>query len=138
MLDLNHPRTPIIFQASAYTDRIKNNCGRYTVAAFEQRRQLFLDMKVHCDELTAFCKIHFKKNAEAINRLADEIKLETEKLEVVDNDTDEGKCNVCNGNLFKYKSYVKEWGHFYYCDNCPKQIVALCNRIDQLTDAWFI
>jgi len=138
MLDLNNPRTKIIFKASFYIDQFKLGCARYTVQDFEARQLTFFEMQVAAEEFIAFCKIHYIDNFVSISALVNGITDEIKRLEVINNATDEGQCRVCNGDLFPLKSSIKEWGTFYYCHNCPNTIVALATSLEMETGAVFI
>lgn len=138
MLDLNHPRTQIIFQASAYIDRLKNHCGKYTVEDFKARQNIFEDMIQITHEFEEFYNLNFEENKEDVKNILNIIRTEINLKKVINKKTDKGKCKVCNGKLFEYKSLIKEFGVFYYCDGCPNIIVENLNKLESVTGAIFI
>ncbi|WP_312767797.1 hypothetical protein [Epilithonimonas sp.] len=138
MLDLNNPRTEIIFKASSYTDKLKNYCGKYTIENFENRKKIFLDMLVICDEFEKFYNTNYSKMQWGVKVILETITIEIEKLSTLNNPVQEGNCNVCGNKLFIYKSQIKEFGIFYYCHNCPKTIIENINELETITGAIFI
>lgn len=138
MLDLNSPRTKIIFKASSYTDKLKNCCGKYTIENFQKRQDIFIKMLLICDEFEQFYNINYSDNQWEVKVILDNIKKEIENLSVVDIETESNNCKVCNGKLFIHKSAIKEFGTFYYCSKCPNIIVEKLNELESLTGAIFI
>lgn len=138
MLDINHPRTTIIFQASGYIDRLKNYCGKYTIEDFQTRQNTFDIMIKTVEEFEKFYNQNFKKDREDVKILLNNIETEINSIKQLNGKTDIGKCNVCNGNLTEYKSLVKEFGFFYYCADCPNIIVENLNKLEIITGVIFI
>ncbi|MNK30400.1 hypothetical protein D3C87_488170 [compost metagenome] len=138
MLDLNNPRTEIIFKASSYTDKLKNCCGKYTIENFEKRQNIFIKMLLICDEFEQFYNINYSDNQWEVKVILDTIRKEIENLSVINIETEPKNCKVCNGELFVYKSEIKEFGTFYYCNKCPNLIVEKLNELESLTGAIFI
>ena len=138
MLDINHPRTQIIFEASGYIGLLKNHCGKYTVEDFEARQSIFGEMIQITHEFEEFYNLNFDRNKEDVKNILNIIRNEIVSKKVINEQTDNGKCKVCNGKLFEYKSLIKEFGVFYFCDNCPNIIVENLNKLESITGAIFI
>lgn len=138
MLDLNNPRTEIIFKASSYTDKLKNYCGKYTIENHDERQEIFLQMLIICDDFEQFYNSNYTDNQWDVKTIIDDIKNEIENLIIVNIDTKSGNCKVCDAELFIYKSAIKEFGTFYYCHKCPEKIVKNINYLESYTGAIFI
>ncbi|MCF2220664.1 hypothetical protein H9Q08_15360 [Chryseobacterium sp. PS-8] len=138
MLDLNHPRTRIIFKAAGYTDRLKNYCGKYTVESFNDRQETFIQMSIICDEFEQFYNLNFATIQRDVKEIIDTIKAEIDHLSKINDQTEPENCKVCNSKLFVYKSLIKEFGTFYFCNKCSEIIVAKLNELESITGAVFI
>ncbi len=138
MLDLNHPRTNIIFKASSYTDKLKIYCGKYTIADFEKRQDIFLNMLLICDDFEQFYNLNYADHQWDVKVILDLIKDEIEKLSVINIVTEPKHCKVCNGELFIYKSLIKGLGALHNCRSCSAVIIEETNHLDSFTGAMFI
>lgn len=138
MLDVNHPRASIIFKASSYTDKLKIYCGKYTIADFEKRQGIFLNMLLICDDFEQFYNLNYADHQWDVKVILELIKQEIKKLSVINIVTEPGSCKVCNGELFVYKSGIKEFGTLHNCRNCSSVIIEETNHLDSFTGAMFI
>ncbi|HPI54869.1 MAG TPA: hypothetical protein PLU10_09260 [Chitinophagaceae bacterium] len=138
MLNLNNPRTPIIFKAATYLDRLKNDCQIFIQQPFSERQVTFKNMKQVCDEFLLFAKEHYSETNEKILALTQQMIHEINTLSLKNEDTQKGNCTVCNHPLQTWYSGVKEVGHLTTCSHCPRQIVQLLNELEYPTDVWII
>lgn len=95
-------------------------------------------MLLICDEFEQFYNINYSNNQWEAKVILDTIRKEIENLSVINIETEAKNCKVCNGELFIYKSEIKEFGTFYYCNKCPNLIVEKLNELESLTGAIFI
>lgn len=138
MLDLNHPQTPHIFRASGYIDKIKLGCRAYINQTFEERRLTFEKMRSDCEEMRAFCKIIFPEQFSNIKDSLKNIEIEIENLRLINDETESGKCKVCNGEIKSYKSRVKELPKIIFCSKCPENIYKFLLELEEQTGASWI
>ncbi|MCT4628354.1 hypothetical protein [Winogradskyella sp.] len=110
MIDINHPNSKFIFEASGYTARIKGLCQIYIKQDFENRKETFEKMELECTNLKIFSEKHFKENIIDINEITDEIISEIRILGGINDLTEDGNCTVCNSKLNTFDSLVKEVG----------------------------
>ncbi|KAA0127612.1 hypothetical protein FY557_12045 [Chryseobacterium sp. SN22] len=97
-------------------------------------------MKSECLALNEFLQIHFEERKEAIQILMNELIIEIENLEVKNEITQEGHCNVCNSPLKTYDTLGsdKTPRSITVCPNCPEKINHLLNKLDWATSTVFI
>lgn len=140
MIDINHPNSEFIFQAGAFTDRIKRYCQKYILETFEQRKITFQDMKIEALLLLEFSEIHFKENLSSISELVDDLNKEIDKLEVINVVSEEGNCTACNTKLKTFDTLIKEKDLRFMtvCEKCPNEIYNIINQLDWATEAAFI
>ncbi|RZK23083.1 MAG: hypothetical protein EOO43_08865 [Flavobacterium sp.] len=138
MLNLDNPRTEIIFKASAYIDKIKMMCTVYPLQEFGKREDTFLDAQVLCEEFIKFCEANYTEHCDEMVATINLIKAETERLQAINIETEPGHCKLCNGNLTGYKSSIKEFGTIYNCDTCPTLIYQYANDLEMYSGAWMI
>ncbi len=140
MIDINHPNSEFIFQAGAFTDRIKRFCQKYILETFEQRKITFQDMKIEALLLHEFSEIHFKENLSSISELVNDLNKEIDKLEVINIVSEEGNCTVCNTKLKTLDTLIKEKNFRFMtvCEKCPNEIYNIINQLDWATGAAFI
>lgn len=138
MLNLNHPRTDIIFETSTFLDRLKNSCRVYIVQPYEERQETFLMMKIVCEDLLVFSKENHSESFESIASITHEIIQEIELLEKMNILSEEGHCKVCNQPLKTWYSGVKEFGDYTSCTHCPNLLIKLVNNLEMLTGVWAI
>jgi len=140
MIDINHPNSEFIFQASTFTDRIKRFCQKYILETFEQRKITFRDMKIEALLLQEFSEIHFKENLSSISELVNDLHKEIDKLEVINIVSEEGNCTVCNTKLKTFDTLIKEKNFRFMtvCEKCPNEIYNIINQLDWATGAAFI
>ena len=138
MLDLNHPQTPYIFEASGYLDRIKMGCRRYIVETFENRQITFAQMKAECAALNQFSETAFPERLSQILQLTEKIEQEINRLAAINDPTDAGSCTVCNQPLYTFKTYVKEFPTLTICQHCSKKIMEYLNELEMPTGVMWI
>lgn len=140
MIDINHPESEFIFQAGAFTDRIRNYCRKYILETFEERKITFQDMKIEGLILQEFSEIHFKENFISISLLINDLNTEIEKLESINIISEDGNCTVCNTKLTTFDTLIKEkdFRFITICKKCPSEIYNILNKLDWLTGAAFI
>jgi len=138
MLDINHPRTPIIFKAGGYTDKVKGLCHTYIFQNFEERQATFDEMEFVCWEFITFSETNFPDEIIDIKTLIAEIISEINNLRPINSVTESGNCKVCNSEIKEVKTYVKEFSTFSYCTKCPDKIIDYLNKVDWLTGAAWI
>ncbi|GAB3721612.1 hypothetical protein [Flavobacterium koreense] len=138
MIDINHPNSQFIFEASGYTDRIKNYCRIYINESFEQRIITFEKMKQECLNLKTFSEEHFKDRTKDIYDVTQKLISEIDSLQKINNETTIGNCKVCDNKLKTFDSRVKEVGFITICNNCPTIIYELTNNLEGLTGAAWI
>jgi hypothetical protein len=137
MLNLDDPKSQIIFKASSYIDKIKRLCATYPLQDFDKRQETFLQGQIICEEFAAFCRINFD-NADAMISVINSVNKEMERLQNINIVTEPGRCKLCNGTLSSYKSSVKEFGITYNCDTCSTLIYKLTNDLEMYSGAWMI
>jgi isoleucyl-tRNA synthetase len=140
MLDLNHPATQYIMEASGFLTRINLSCRKYILENFEERQVTFLAMKTECDLLNDYSAIHFSEIKEVIAKLVEKTKSEIEKLEKINQITEEGCCTVCNSKLKTIDTLVKdkELRYMTICLECPTPIYRLLNELEVPTGVMWI
>ena len=138
MLDINHPRTPIIFKAGGYTDKVKRLCHTYVFQNFEERQVTFDEMEFLCWEFVTFSETNFPEEISDIKTLIAEIISEINNLRSINSTTESGNCSVCNNEIKTVKTYVKEFPTFSYCIKCPDKIINYLNQLDCSTGAAWI
>jgi hypothetical protein len=137
MLNLDDPKSEIIFKASSYIDKIKRLCTTYPLQDFDKRQETFLEGQIICEEFAAFCRIKYD-DADTMIGVIDSIKVEMESLQNINIETEPGRCKLCNGTLSSYKSSLKEFGMIYNCDTCSTLIYKLANDLEMYSGAWMI
>jgi hypothetical protein len=138
MLDINHPRTPIIFKAGGYTDKVKVLCQNYIFQNFEERQDTFDEMEFLCWEFVTFSEANFPNEIQDIKTQITETIAEINNLRSINSIKESGNCTVCNSEIKKVKTYVKEFPTFSYCTKCPNKIIDCLNKLDSLTGAAWI
>ena len=138
MIDINDPKSEYIFKAARYTDQIKDFCRIYILQNYNDRKETFQKMKQECESLKVFSKKHFSENGADIFKVSDELISEIERLETINNTTEQGNCNVCNTKLKTFDSLIKEVGMITICEKCPSTIYDCIYKLDCLTGASFI
>jgi hypothetical protein len=138
MLNLDDPRSEIIFKASSYIDRIKMSCTKFPLQEFEERQLTFLNMEILCEEFIEFIKVNYPEKEDNIIKTITEVQSEVEKLSNINIETEPGNCKVCNGRISHYDSLVKEFGIIYNCDTCSQNIYKFANDLEMYTGAWMI
>ncbi|QES93614.1 hypothetical protein F0358_13235 [Empedobacter brevis] len=138
MLDLNHPQTNNIFKSSGYIDRIKFGCQTYINQTYEERQLTFDKMKIECDKMLTFSKNVFPKQFNDIENSLKKIEIEISNLRLINQESEPGKCKVCNGEIKSFKSYVKEFPKITICQKCPKSIYNFLLELEGLTGAMWI
>lgn len=138
MLNLNDPRTTIIFKASSYLDRLKNECRVFIQQAFDERQSTFENMKKVCEEFLFFAQEHYPEQIEKISTLTHQLMHEIDKLALINENSETGNCTVCNHVLQTRYSGVKEFGNITTCSHCPTPIIHLLNELEYPTGVWSI
>ncbi len=138
MLDINHPRTSIIFKAGGYTNKVKGLCQTYIFQNFEERQGTFDEMNFLCLEFVTFSETNFPDKIEDIKKLVAEIISEINSLRTINSKSEDGNCTVCNNEIKEVKTYVKELPTFSYCNKCPDKIINCLKQLDCLTEASWI
>ncbi|WP_374459013.1 hypothetical protein [Chryseobacterium taeanense] len=106
MIDINHPDSQLIFQASRFTDDIRAYCRKYILEKFNKRQITFQDMQIEGLLLHEFSELHFKKNLKDISNLINDLNAEVEKLKTIDLKSENGNCTVCNIRLKTFDSLI--------------------------------
>lgn len=140
MLDLDDPRSSIIFKASSYSDKVKLLCRKYILQNFEERQDTFDEMEFYCLELISFSEIHFPDVINNIKKLTSEIITEIDKLRLMNPVAVSGFCSVCGTPIKKPQSYSKlqsqpEPSH---CEKCPHEIMMKLHYLEFETGAYAI
>lgn len=138
MLNLNDPRTTIIFKASSYLDRLKNACRVFIRQSFGERQTTFENMKKVCEELLLFAQEHYPTQYAKISTLTHQLMHEIDKLALINENSETGNCTVCNQALQTRYSGVKEFGNITSCSHCPTPIIQLLNELEYPTEVWSI
>jgi hypothetical protein len=138
MLNLNDPRTTIIFKASSYLDRLKIACRVFILQPFSERQSTFENMKKVCEEFLLFAQEHYPEQIEKISTLTHQLMDEIDKLALINKTSEKGNCTVCNHVLQTRYSGVKEFGNITTCSHCPTPIIHLLNELEYPTGVWSI
>ena len=140
MIDINHPDSEFIFQAGAFTDRIKNYCRKYILETFDNRKIIFEEMEFEGLLLVEFSASHFKENLNIIVDLVNELNKEIKNLKAININSEHGNCTVCNTKLKTFDTLIKEkdFRFITVCEKCPNEIYNILNKIDWETGAAFI
>lgn len=138
MLNLNDPRTTIIFQASSYLDHLKNACLVFIQQPFSERQTTFENMEKVCEELLLFAQDHYQEQYAKISTLTLQLMLEIDKLALINENSETGNCTVCNHELQTTYSGVKEFGNITTCSHCPTPIIHILNELEYPTEVWSI
>jgi hypothetical protein len=138
MLDINDPRTKLIFQAGGYIGRLKNACRLYILQSYEERQLTFERMKNECIQLAVFSETVFPDELQRIKHLVRQLTAEIDHLSLINNTTEPGKCTVCNEELHTIKTYVKEFPTMIICKNCPKKLSGFINDLEGPTEVMWI
>jgi hypothetical protein len=138
MLDLNNPRTQIIFEASAYSGKLKDLCRVYILQEFQERQTTFEQMKVVCNDLLEFSSNEFQRALEEIKYLVNQIILEINSLSQRDVHSEVGNCKVCNKELQSFKVYVTSGPIITICNECPSKLINIICQLDQITGVSWI
>jgi hypothetical protein len=138
MLNLNKPRTTIIFKASSYLDHLKNACLVFIRQTFDERQTTFENMKKVCEQFLFFAQEHYPEQIEKISTLTHQLMDEIDKLSLINENSETGNCTVCNHELQTKYSGVKEFGNITTCSHCPTPIIHLLNELEYPTEVWSI
>ncbi|WP_404985668.1 hypothetical protein ACI513_00350 [Chryseobacterium sp. M5] len=140
MIDINHPDSEFIFQAGAFTDRIKNYCRKYILETFDNRKIIFEEMEFEGLLLVEFSALHFKENLNIIEDLVNDLNKEIKNLKTINTNSEHGNCTVCNTKLKTFDTLIKErdFRFITVCEKCPNEIYNILNKIDWATGAAFI
>ncbi|MEM7374312.1 MAG: hypothetical protein AAF587_37300 [Bacteroidota bacterium] len=138
MLDLNHPHSALIFEASAYLDRIKEGCLAYVVQSYPDRQTTFVSMRKECEGLSEFAITAFPNQREAIQKCSELIIAELDLLAGTDQADKPGCCRQCNQPLMTIPSAAKGLPELTICNNCPKKIYQHLSELEQLTGVIWI
>jgi hypothetical protein len=139
MLDINNPRTQLIFQASAYMSKVKSGCQKYILESYEERQATFAKMITACEQLLIHSETSFPDQLEEIRSLVAEIVAEIHALSVIDRVTEAGNCTVCNGPIKRGKTLVPEFPEIIWCGGgCPKKIMDCLSKLEVPTEVWWI
>lgn len=135
MLNLDDPRTEIIFTASSYLDKLITGCERYSTQDFENRELTFLDMLICCEEFLAFCKTNYPERIGSIFKITDSLIKKIKDLMKINIAIEEGNCTICNGNLDISEYNDKK---DYRCGTCSSEIYKLIYFLRMETDIFKI
>jgi hypothetical protein len=139
MLDPNHPSSQHIFQASVYIDRIKGDCYDYVLMDFTERQAVFNNMIATAEELLDFSETVFPESYEKISQLTEELIAEINKLQVMNEVTEAGRCKVCNGELSFFKTIHKgEMTNVPLCHGCSRPLIRKASELERPTGVWAI
>jgi hypothetical protein len=139
MLDFNNPQSENIFTASEYIGKLKSNCYEYVLMDFADRQQVFLEMISTSEELSEFSETAFPESLEKIKQLCDEIILEVNRLKVLNETTEPGKCNLCNGELSFLKTYDSgSTVNVPLCKDCSRPLIRKISELERPTGVWAI
>lgn len=139
MLDPDHPSSQHIFQASVYIDRIKGDCYEYVLMDFTERQAVFNNMIATTEELLDFSEAAFPESYEKISQLTEELIAEINKLQLMNENTEEGRCKVCNGELSFFKTIHKgEMSNVPLCNTCSRPLIRKASELEMPTGVWAI
>lgn len=140
MIDINHPDSEFIFEASVFTDRIRNYCRKYILETFDDRKLTFQEMELEGLLLIEFSEVHFKENFTIITELVNDLINEIHKLKAININYESGNCAVCNTKLRTFDTLIKEEDLRFMtmCEKCPDEIYKIINMTDWATGAAFI
>lgn len=137
MLDPDHPSSQHIFQASVYIDRIKGDCYEYVLMDFAERQPVFWDMISTAEELLDFSETAFPESCQKIRQLTEELIAEINKLQVMQETTEEGRCKVCNGELSFFQTYHKgSMANVPLCNSCSRPLIRKASELERPTGVW--
>jgi hypothetical protein len=132
MLDLNHPMTTYIFQASGLIDRVMIVAQQMTVSPSSVRQELLEKCLIRFNEMRALNIDHFQERsfvAQAIDEY--EVGLKTLAAlgggQIVEDRRDgEGDCPYCGTKIMKFRASKYEESFIVLCPQCSKcYMVAL-------------
>lgn len=140
MIDINNPDSEFIFQAGAFTDRIKNYCRKYILETFDNRKIIFEEMEFEGLLFVEFSALHFKENLNIIEDLVNDLNKEIKNLKTINTNSEHCNCTVCNTKLKTFDTLNKErdFRFITVCEKCPNEIYNILNKIDWATGAAFI
>lgn len=139
MLDPGHPFAQHIFQASVYIDRIKGDCYEYVLMGFDERQLVFRDMIATAEELLDFSETAFPESYEKIRQLAEDLIADINKLRAMHETTQEGRCQVCNGELSFFQTYYKgNMARVPLCKDCSQPLIRKVSGLERPTGVWAI
>lgn len=122
-----------------YIDRIKGACYDYVLMDFEERQPVFRDMISNAEELLDFSETAFPESYDKIRQLTEELISEINKLQVMHEVTEEGRCNVCNGELSFLATYHRgSMANVPLCKDCSRPLIRKASELERPTGVWAI
>ena len=117
MLDLDHPQTNWIFEASGLEGAVLTRAKKMTLVPTCERKDLLDEVFIFCDDMKILNKKHFS-NSNFINEAVDELYKACTDIANIDASKDmtdgTGNCEVCNTRITNLKGY----SDMIYCDTC--------------------
>jgi hypothetical protein len=138
MLDLNHPRTQVIFKASSYLGKLKELCRIFILQEFDERQIIFDEMKIVCNDFVNFSKVEFPKAIKSINNQVNKLLFEIDSLSKQNIKSQEGNCKVCDSKLHSFKVYVDSGPKITICQNCPNKLIKIIVELENITGVNWI
>ncbi len=134
MLNLDNPKTQLIFQASVFTDELIRSSNQYISQNWKDRKSTFTKIKTICKKLVEFCKENNFKDINKIQELSTQIINKVTIYEEVDDtsETESGHCKVCKNKLLQIKP------NEYYCKHCSDSIIKIVEQIEYITGIIYI
>ena len=138
MMDRNDPKAGLIFKAAGFLNRIKNGCRQYINEPYDKRQQTFSEMKQECENLMSFSETAFPGNSARIKELTLQIMDEISLLSLRNDETEQGRCTVCNSETVTFNVVPGRPEKLTYCPVCPEKISNLLDQLEIPTEVMWI